>query len=99
MDKHKALLNLLKWVEKPYIDPTILCQAQPCEINCGIFDESGKVQPMEANIYVDDILAAAPFKERMLQLLVAIIKAIFIVCGDFGITVRQCPLSMEKWWS
>ncbi len=33
----------------------------------------------------------------MERLLAATIEAIFIVCGRLDISVRQCPLSMEKW--
>ncbi len=46
---------------------------------------------------MDDILAAAAYKKYMERLLAAIIKAIFIVCGRPNISIRQCPLSMEKW--
>jgi hypothetical protein len=52
---------------------------------------------MEANIYVDDILAAAAHRLQMLRLLAATIEAIFTVCGTPDISVRQCPLSLEKW--
>jgi hypothetical protein len=54
--------------------------------------------PMTANIYVDDILAAAPHREMMLKLLAAVIEAIFLVCGKPDIAVRQCPLLLEKWY-
>ena len=63
-----------------------------------MLDDSGKVKPLEANIYVDDILAAAAFKENMMRLLAATIEAIFLVCGQPDIAVRQCPLSLEKWF-
>ncbi len=53
---------------------------------------------MTANIYVDDILAAAAFRDNMLRLLAAINEAIFLVCGTPNIAVRQCPLSLEKWY-
>ena len=53
---------------------------------------------MTANIYVNDILAAAAFRDNMLRLLAAIIKAIFLVCGTPNIADRQCPLSLEKWY-
>ena len=53
---------------------------------------------MTANIYVDDILAAAALREKMLKLLAAVIEAIFLVCGEPDIAVRQCPLSLEKWF-
>ncbi len=62
-------------------------------MNKGILDDD----PLTANIYVDDILAAADFKERMIRLLAAVIEAIFLVCGIPDTSVRQCPLSLEKW--
>ncbi len=34
----------------------------------------------------------------MIKLLAAIIKAIFLVCGISDVVVRQCPLSLEKWF-
>jgi hypothetical protein len=42
---------------------------------------------MSANIYVDDILAAAAFWTNILNLFVAIIEAIFLVCGTPVIAV------------
>ena len=51
---------------------------------------------MTANIYVDDILATAAFRENMLKLLAEIIEAIFLVCGEPDIAIRQCLLSLEK---
>ncbi len=53
---------------------------------------------MTSNIYVEDILAAAAFQDKMLRLLVAIIEAIFLVCRTPDILVRQCPLLLEKWY-
>ncbi len=37
------------------------------------------------------------FKEYVIRLLAAIIKAIFVVCGTPNVAVRQCPLSLKKW--
>ena len=34
----------------------------------------------------------------MLRLLAAVIKAIFAVCSIPDIAVKQCPLSLEKWF-
>ncbi len=62
-------------------------------MNKGILDDD----PLTANIYVDGILAAAAFKERMIRLLAAIIEAIFLVCGVPDTSVCQCPLLLEKW--
>ena len=53
---------------------------------------------MTANIYVDDILAAAAFQDKMLRLLSAINEAIFLVCGTPNIAVHQSPLSLKKWF-
>jgi hypothetical protein len=47
---------MVKWHDEK---ETIICRAHPCDINQGVLDDSGKVKPLEANIYVDDILAAA----------------------------------------
>ena len=52
---------------------------------------------MTANIYFDDILAAAARQENMTRLLMAVIKAIFTVCGTPDTAVQQCPLSLKKW--
>jgi hypothetical protein len=95
--KHKELLNKFKWCDKSDTDPD-LCQAHPCDINRGVLDNLGNISVLEANIYVDDILVAAAFKEYMLRLLAAIIEAIFLVCGVPDIAVRQCPLLQEKWF-
>jgi hypothetical protein len=87
---------MVKWHNKPDTTPDI-CQAH-CNINHGVLDNLGKIKPLEANIYVDDILAAAAFKEHMIRLLAATIEAIFLVCGLPDIAVHQCPLSLEKWF-
>ncbi len=94
VNKHRELLDLLKWQETPLC--TKLVKACSCDINPGIKEEPGTITPLSANIYVDDILAAAVFKKYMERLLAATIKAIFIICGRPNISVRQCPLSMEK---
>ena len=93
--KHSKLINMVKWQDEK---ETIICRAHPCNINQGVLDDLGKVKPLEANIYVDDILAAAAFKENMMRLLAATIEAIFLVCGQPDIAVGQCPLSLEKWF-
>jgi hypothetical protein len=55
-------------------------KAFPCDINKGVVDNKGVLLPMTANIYVDDILAAAAHQENMTKILAAIIEAIFTVC-------------------
>ena len=76
---------------------TELVQAFPCTINRGVLDETGILLPMKANVYVDDILMAAVFRANILRLLAATIEGIFLVCGRPDISLRQCPLSLEKW--
>ena len=71
-----------------------LVQAIKCPLNPGIQDQYG---PLEAHIYVDDILALAVDKQNILRRLAAIIGAIFTVCGRPMIEVCQCPLSLKKW--
>ncbi len=60
-------------------------------------EDPGVCTPLLANIYVDNILAAAVHKKTMERLLAAIIEVIFVVFGQTDITVRQCPLLLEKW--
>jgi hypothetical protein len=97
VQKHNELLNMVKWHDEPDTTPD-LCRAHPCDINHGVLDDSGKIKPLEANIYIDDILATAAFKEHMIRLLAATIEAIFLVCGLPDIAVRQSPLLLEKWF-
>jgi hypothetical protein len=68
-----------------------------CNINKGVLDEKENIKPLEAFIYVDDILGATAFKQMILRLLAAVIKAIFLVCGEIDLELRQCPLLLEKW--
>ena len=90
--KHKTLLDMLVWDDDD--TQSELVQAVKCQINLGILDQDG---PLEAYIYVDDILASAVGRQMMLRLLAAIIEAIFTICGRAMIEHRQCPLSIEKW--
>jgi hypothetical protein len=96
VEKHKDLLDLLKWDEK-HTHQLELVQAFGCKINQGVKNELGKIKPLTANIYVDNILGALAFKEYVIRLLAAIIEAIFMVCGRPDVAVCQCPLSLEKW--
>jgi hypothetical protein len=91
--KHKTLLDMLVWLDDNTLVSTLV-QAFGCPINPGIPDQYG---PLEAYIYVDDILAFTAGRQNTLQLLAAIIEAIFTVCGRTMIENHQCPLSIEKW--
>jgi hypothetical protein len=96
VNKHKDLLDELIWSDDLSPRPD-LTKAIPCNINKGVINDKGILLPMTANIYVDDILAAAARRTNLLRLLAAVIEAIFTVCGFPDIAVRQCPLSLEKW--
>jgi hypothetical protein len=91
VEKHRVLLDMPKW-DSPTLQE-LLVKAFPCKVNQGILVGS----KLTANIYVDDILGAATFKETMIRLLAAIIKAIFTECGRPNMAVCQCPLLLEKW--
>ncbi len=95
--KHKDFIDKLRWVEEDCTQPEFV-HAFLCKINRSVLDLIGNSLPITANIYVDDILGAAAFQFNMLKLLAAIIEAIFLVCGTPNILVRQCPLSLEKWY-
>jgi hypothetical protein len=73
------LLEELKWIYTS-TSRSKLTKAFPCIINNGVMDGNGNLLPMTANIYVDDILAAAAFQDNMTWLLAAVIEAIFTVC-------------------
>ncbi len=86
---------MLKWEE---IDPSAeLTPAFSCTINRGIMDDAGKRRELPARMYVDDVLMLALNADHMKMVLAATIKAIFIVMGKPDVTVRQCPLAMDKW--
>ena len=96
VDKHAELLALLKWddllEDSPAVTPAI-----PSALNQGVLDLDGNIIPTQGNIYVDDILGAGVSRGYMNRLLAATIEAIFTVCGEPQIQLRQCPLSLEKW--
>ncbi len=60
VEKHKDLINLLKWNENPSLE---LAQAFKCELNQGVLNEHREIYPLTANIYVDNILGAFAFKK------------------------------------
>ena len=96
VEKHKNLLNRLTWKAESMSPKT---KAFRCPINTGMLNDDGTLKPVKAPIYVDDIILAAARKFYILRLLAAAIEAIFVVCGEPNIEVRQCPLSLEKWES
>ncbi len=64
--KHKSLLEELQWIETSAAKPK-LTKGFPCNINNGVADGDGNLLPMMANIYTNDILAAAAFRDNMMS--------------------------------
>ena len=93
LEKHKGLLDMLVWGDDNNLSVRELVQTFK-SLNPGAPDQD---RPLEAYIYVDDILASGVGKQNILRLLAAIVEAVFIVCGQSMIEVHQCPLSIEKW--
>lgn len=100
--KHKRYLDMIAW-EDPDLT-IVLTPAIPCALNPGLplTREGNTTQP--ARIFVDDSLMFALRKrqseldrEHMDMTLAAMIEAIFAVMGEPDISIRQCPLAMDKW--
>jgi hypothetical protein len=96
VDKHKNSFDELKWSDNLSPRPNLV-KAFPFDNNGGVLGNKGILLLMTANIYVDDILAAATRQKNMLSLLAAIIEAIFTVCGTPDTAVQQCTLFLGKW--
>jgi hypothetical protein len=93
--KHKYYLYMISWEET---NPTAsITQAVPCSMNKGTLDAQGNRAKLPARIYVDDALVLALSKCHMMQVLAALIEAIFVIMGKPDTTVQQCPLAMDKW--
>jgi len=93
--KHKDLLDALNWDESPAAPN--LVKGIRCKLNKGVLNDDSSLSPPSAEVYVDDIMAAAVHKEWISKLLATIIESIFVVCGRPDFDVRQCLLSLEKW--
>ncbi len=86
---------MLKWEE---IDPSAkLTPPLSCTINRGIMDDAGNRINLPACIYADDTSMLVLDVDHMKMVLAATIEAIFVVMGKPNVTVRQCPLAMDKW--
>ena len=70
---------------------------QKCKLNPGVLDSSGANINHPTRIWVDDALIAAVELTAMKMALAAVIEAIFVVLGQPDLTLRQCPLAMDKW--
>jgi hypothetical protein len=70
VDKHRDLLNLLKWLDDLFTQCEQLTRAHPCKLNQGINDDD----KLTVVIYVDDILGTMVSRKNMKRLLAAIIE-------------------------
>ena len=77
--KHQAYLDMIT-IEPPPPADSKFVKAVGCELNPGVLNDNGSPQPSPNFIHVDDCLLAA-IGSRIRQLLVACIKAIFVVLG------------------
>jgi hypothetical protein len=92
--RHKKFIDMLKWEE---IDPSAeLTPAFSCTINCGIMDDARNWIDLPACMYVDNALMLALDVDHMKTVLAATIETVFVVMGEPDVTVRQCPLAMDK---
>ena len=66
-------------------------------MNLGVLDGSGKQIQYPARIWVDDKLIAAVGVFAMKMVLAAVIEAVFTVMGEPDLSLRQCPLAIDKW--
>ena len=79
LEKHKAYLDMVRWSE-PSEASVVFVPAQQCLKNKRIIRDDGTEEPSQHNIYIDDNLMA-DIKRRLARMLVAVIKAIFIIMG------------------
>ena len=100
LEKHKDLLDMIEWESYPAPTESFV-RAAGCELNPGVQMKDGRfvIVINGVEIYVDDILVAAPDKESMRMTLAAAIEAIFVVMGFPEPEARQCHLAMDKWES
>ncbi len=92
---HKYYLNMISWAKH---DPTVkITPAFPCSMNKGTLEAHGNRATLPAKIYVDDALMLALSRGHLEQGVAVFIEAIFNIMGKPETTVRQCPLSMDKW--
>ena len=96
VDKHKKYIDMIKW-DLPCGAATKPVPAKKCKLNPGVLDGSDNQIQYPARIWVDDTLIAAVGVFAMKMALAAVIEAIFTVLGEPELSLRQCPLAMDKW--
>jgi hypothetical protein len=83
--KHKYYLDMISWEDT---DPTAsITHTVPCLMNKGTLDAQGNRAKPPARIYINDTLVLALSKCHMMQVLAALIEAIFVIMGKPDTTV------------
>ena len=86
---------MVKWEpHNPLVKPV---KAKQCQLNPGVLDSFCNQISHPSRIWVDDILIAAVGTSQMKMALAAVIESIFVVMGQPNLSLRQCPLAMDKW--
>jgi hypothetical protein len=62
----------------------------------GYYNDAGNWIDLSTRIYVDNAIMLALDIDHMKMVLAAQFEAILVVMGEPNITVRQCPLAMDK---
>jgi hypothetical protein len=83
--KHKYYLDMISWEEADLT--ALITQAIPCSMNKGTLDAQGNRAKLQARIYVDDAFVLALSKFHMMQVLPALLEAIFVIMGKPDRTV------------
>ena len=75
---------------------TTFTLAVKCQLNPGVLDKKGCQKPTPSYIYVNDCLWSW-IQAYTSQLLTSCIEAIFVVLSELNTSLRQCPLTLDKW--
>ena len=96
IEKHKEILNYVKFSEKPSSTTTFV-QAKPCKLRQALRDKCGNLLNPKMFMFVDDSLMVEIFS-RILRLLAASIESLFQIMGEDMPSIRRSNLSMDKYY-
>lgn len=71
--------------------------AKNSKLNPGVLDSSGGQIQHPARVWVDDTHIAVMGTAAMKMALTAVIEVMFVVMDEPNLTLRQCPLAMDRW--
>ncbi len=90
----KHVWDMIGWEELD--SNTSITPVVTCKVYTGIVSTDGVENDLCAQ-YIDDALLLGHSRPQILMKLALLIKANFVIIGKSDITVRQCPLAMDKW--